>query len=173
MEKETKYKLEQLQVIYNKFENTFTEEESLKIKKLVTKLELKVQEETLTNLSQEIECILEELSNYSIEDIEIIIWSYYMSIKNPNKILITIKELQEVIINYKQTTKIPDNKKVTINRGVQSLLKLKIKRLLELLKKIKTLPLSAEILNNTSENLKNSLTILIPSSRYKTLIRSH
>ena len=173
MEKETKYKLEQLQVIYNKFENTFTEEESLKIKKLVTKLELKVQEETLTSLSQEIECILEELSNYSIEDIEIIIWSYYMSIKNPNKILITIKELQEVIINYKQTTKIPDNKKAIINRGVQSLLRLKIKRLLELLKKIKTLPLSAEILNNTSENLKNSLTILIPSSRYKTLIRSH
>ncbi len=105
--------MEKLQIIYNKFENTFTEEESLKIKKLVTKLELKVQEETLTSLSQEIECILEELSNYSIEDIEIIIWSYYMSIKNPDKILITIKELQEVIINYKQTTKIPDNKKVT------------------------------------------------------------
>lgn len=173
MEKETKYKLEQLQVIYNKFKNTFTEEETLKIEKLITALELKTQEETLTILSQEIECILEELSNYSVEDIEIIIWSYYMSIKNPNKILITIKELQEIIIKYKQTTKIPDNKKARINRGVQSLLRLKIKRLLELLKKIKMLPLSMEILNNTSDNMKNSLTILIPSSRYKTLVRSH
>lgn len=106
MEKETKYKLEQLQAIYNKFKNTFTEEETLKIEKLITTLELKAQEETLTSLSQEIECILEELSNYSVEDIEIIIWSYYMSIKNPNKILITIKELQEIIIKYKQATKI-------------------------------------------------------------------
>ena len=173
MEKETKYKLEQLQAIYNKFKNTFTEEETLKIEKLITTLELKAQEETLTSLSQEIECILEELSNYSVEDIEIIIWSYYMSIKNPNKILITIKELQEIIIKYKQATKIPDNKKERINRGVQSLLRLKIKRLLELLKKIKILPLSMEILNNTSDNMKNSLTILIPSSRYKALVRSH
>ena len=173
MEKETKYKLEQLQAIYNKFKNTFTEEETLKIEKLITTLELKAQEETLTSLSQEIECILEELSNYSVEDIEIIIWSYYMSIKNPNKILITIKELQEIIIKYKQATKIPDNQKARINRGVQSLLRLKIKRLLELLKKIKMLPLSMEILNNTSDNMKNSLTILIPSSRYKALVRSH
>ena len=173
MEKETKYKLEQLQAIYNKFKNTFTEEETLKIEKLITTLELKAQEETLTSLSQEIECILEELSNYSVEDIEIIIWSYYMSIKNPNKILITIKELQEIIIKYKQATKIPYNKKARINRGVQSLLRLKIKRLLELLKKIKMLPLSMEILNNTSDNMKNSLTILIPSSRYKALVRSH
>ena len=173
MEKETKYKLEQLQAIYNKFKNTFTEEETLKIEKLITTLELKAQEETLTSLSQEIECILEELSNYSVEDIEIIIWSYYMSIKNPNKMLITIKELQEIIIKYKQATKIPDNKKARINRGVQSLLRLKIKRLLELLKKIKMLPLSMEILNNTSDNMKNSLTILIPSSRYKALVRSH
>lgn len=173
MEQETKYKLEQLQVIYNKFKNTFTEEETLKIEELITTLELKVQEEILTSLSQEIECILEELSNYSVEDIEIIIWSYYMSIKNPNKILITIKELQEIIINYKQTTKIPDNRKARINRGIQSILRLKIKRLLELLKKIKILPLSTEILNNTSDNMKNSLTVLIPSSRYKTLIRSH
>ena len=174
MEKETKYKLEQLQAIYNKFKNTFTEEETLKIEKLITTLELKAQEETaLTSLSQEIECILEELSNYSVEDIEIIIWSYYMSIKNPNKILITIKELQEIIIKYKQATKIPDNKKARINRGVQSLLRLKIKRLLELLKNIKMLQLSMEILNNTSDNMKNSLTILIPSSRYKALVRSH
>ena len=173
MEKETKYKLEQLQAIYNKFKNTFTEEETLKIEKLITTLELKAQEETLTSLSQEIECILEELSNYSVEDIEIIIWSYYMSIKNPNKILITIKELQEIIIKYKQATKRPDNQKARINRGVQSLLRLKIKRLLELLKKIKILPLSMEILNNTSDNMKNSLTILIPSSRYKALVRSH
>ena len=163
MEKETKYKLEQLQAIYNKFKNTFTEEETLKIEKLITTLELKAQEETLTSLSQEIECILEELSNYSAEDIEIIIWSYYMSIKNPNKILITIKELQEIIIKYKQATKIPDNKKARINRGVQSLLRLKIKML----------PLSMEILNNTSDNMKNSLTILIPSSRYKALVRNH
>ena len=38
MEKETKYKLEQLQAIYNKFKNTFTEEETLKIEKLITTL---------------------------------------------------------------------------------------------------------------------------------------
>lgn len=173
MEKETKYKLEQLQIIYNKFKNNFTEEETLKIEKLVTKLELKVQEEILISLSQETECILEELSNYSVEDIEIIIWSYYMSMRNPNKILVTIKELQEIIITYKQVAQITDNKKTTINRGVQSILRLKIKRLLEILKKLKLLPLSEEILNNTSENLKKSLTVLIPTTRYKNLIRSH
>lgn len=162
MEKEIKRELEQLQNIYDLFKNNFSEVETQKIEKLVIKLKLKAQEETLINMSEEIESILKDLSNYSIEDIKKIIWSYYMSIPNPDKILVSIKELQEVIVTYKITSKIKDNRKIIINRGVQSILRLKIKRLLELLRSIKLLQLNSEIINSLSESLKSSLIIFIP-----------